>query len=91
MTGVTGTGQVDAAAIEESVVALKAESGVPVAVGFGISSPADAAAVGRFADAVVVGSALVKVIAAYGKSPELLPRVTSFVRALKGGLRGEAS
>jgi tryptophan synthase alpha chain len=89
MTGVTGAGQVDAAAIEEAVLTLKAESDVPVAVGFGISSPADAAAVGRFADAVVVGSALVKVIAAYGKSPELLPQVKAFVRALKGGLRGE--
>ncbi|WP_027714666.1 tryptophan synthase subunit alpha [Desulfuromonas sp. TF] len=89
MTGVTGAGQVDAAAIEEAVLTLKAESDVPVAVGFGISSPADAAAVGRFADAVVVGSALVKVIAAYGKSPELLPQVQALVRALKGGLRVE--
>lgn len=86
MTGVTGTGQVDAAAIEAAVLSLKEESGVPVAVGFGISSPADATAVGRFADAVVVGSALVKIIAVHGKSPELLPQVKTFVRALKGGL-----
>ena len=89
MTGVTGAAQVDAAAIEEMVLSLKAESAVPVAVGFGISTPTDAAAVGRFADAVVVGSALVKVVAAHGKTPELLPQVKRFVRALKGGLRGE--
>jgi len=89
MTGVTGAGQVDAAAIEDAVISLKSQCQIPVAVGFGISSPADAAAVGRFADAVVVGSALVKVIAAYGKSPELLPQVETFVRALKGGLTGE--
>jgi tryptophan synthase alpha chain len=89
MTGVTGAAQVDAASIEEAVLSLKEGCNVPVAVGFGISTPADAAAVGRFADAVVVGSALVKVVAAYGKSPELLPQVKAFVRALKGGLRGE--
>jgi len=91
MTGVTGVQQVDAAAIEEAVVALKASSPVPVAVGFGISSPADAAAVGKFADAVVVGSALVKVVAAYGGSPDLLSQVKGFVRALKDGLRGSAA
>lgn len=91
MTGVTGVQQVDAAAIEGRVLALKDQSPVPVAVGFGISSPADAAAVGRFADAVVVGSALVKVVAAYGSSPDLLPQVQAFVRALKEGLRGGAA
>lgn len=87
MTGVTGASQVDAAAIEEQVRLLQGLSPVPVAVGFGIASPADAAAVGRFADAVVVGSALVKVVEAYGASSELLPRVGSFVRSLKDGLR----
>ncbi len=87
MTGVTGASQVDAGAIEEQVRMLQGLSPVPVAVGFGIASPADAAAVGRFADAVVVGSALVKVVAAYGASAELLPRVGSFIRSLKDGLR----
>lgn len=87
MTGVTGTSHVDAAAIEQQVSDLQRLSPVPVAVGFGISSPADAAAVGRFADAVVVGSALVKVVAAYGASPELSTRVGDFVRSLKQGLR----
>jgi tryptophan synthase alpha chain len=87
MTGVTGTSQVDAAAIEQQVKDLQQLSPVPVAVGFGISSPADAAAVGRFADAVVVGSALVKVVAAYGASPELPVRVGDFIRSLKQGLR----
>jgi tryptophan synthase alpha chain len=88
MTGVTGVQQVDATGIEEEVRGLKSQSPVPVAVGFGISSPADAAAVGRFADAVVVGSALVKVIAAYGKSPDLAAQVERFVRSLKEGVKG---
>jgi tryptophan synthase alpha chain len=87
MTGVTGASQIDAAAIEQQVSELQQLSPVPVAVGFGISSPADAAAVGRFADAVVVGSALVKVVEAYGTSPELAARVGAFVRSLKEGLR----
>ncbi len=91
MTGVTGVRQVDAAAIEASVQELKALSPVPVAVGFGISSPESAHAVGRFADAVVVGSALVKVIEAHGRSPELIPQVKRFVRALKAGVRGQAA
>jgi len=90
MTGVTGASQVDAAAIEAAVCSLRAQSPVPVAVGFGISSPEDAAAVGAFADAVVVGSALVKVVAAYGSSPELTTKVGEFVRALKQGLRRQA-
>jgi tryptophan synthase alpha chain len=87
MTGVTGTSQVDAGAIEAAVRSLRELSPVPVAVGFGISSAADAAAVGSFADAVVVGSALVKVVAAYGSSPELPAQAGAFIRALKQSLQ----
>jgi len=91
MTGVTGTSQVDAGAIEAAVRSLRAMSPVPVAVGFGISSAADAAAVGSFADAVVVGSALVKVVAAYGSSPELLVQAGAFIHTLKQSLRHRAA
>jgi len=86
MTGVTGSQQVDAAAISGAVNELKAMSKVPVAVGFGVSSPQDAGAVADFADAVVVGSALVKLIAQYGKSPELLDEVKGFVQQLKAAI-----
>ena len=91
MTGVTGTRAVEAAAIEGSVLALKGRSPVPVAVGFGIATPADVEAVGRFADAVVVGSALVRVIETWGSSPQVIPQVTAFVRSLKDALRKKAS
>ncbi|MCP3177153.1 MAG: tryptophan synthase subunit alpha [Desulfuromonadales bacterium] len=87
MTGVTGSRTIDAAAIAENVAELKAKSPVPIAVGFGIATPDDAKAVAGFADAVVVGSALVRVIEAYGESPELVSRVREFVRALKEGVR----
>ena len=62
-----------------------------MAVGFGIASAADAAAVAGFADAVVVGSALVKVIQAYGNSPDLTTQVQDFVRSLKKGVRSAAA
>ncbi len=88
MTGVTGAQAVEPAAIEAEVRRLRGLSRVPVAVGFGISTPADAAAVARFADAVVVGSALVKVIAEHAGSSALLPQVGEFVRRLKCGITG---
>ena len=65
---------------------MQDKSRVPVAVGFGISTSSDAAAVGAFADAVVVGSALVKIIEAHGKSTDLLPRVKEFISSLKEGI-----
>lgn len=86
MTGVTGAQQVDPAAIAMEVSELRQQAPVPVAVGFGISSAEDAAAVASFADAVVVGSALVKVIEAYGQAETLFEKVAEFVSALKSGV-----
>ena len=91
MTGVTGSQAVDAAAIADAVTALRAQSPVPVAVGFGITTAADAAAIGRFADGVVVGSALVRIIESCGASAELLPEVRRFVSGLKAGLGNSPS
>jgi tryptophan synthase alpha chain len=53
-----------------------------VAVGFGISTPEQAAEVARSADAVVVGSAIVRRIAEHGKEPDLAERISSLVRPL---------
>jgi tryptophan synthase alpha chain len=85
MTGVTGTQKVDAAAIAADVAAVRGYSQVPVAVGFGVSTPEDVRAVAAFADAVVVGSALVKVIESYGRLPKLIEEVQRFARDLKSG------
>jgi len=90
MTGVTGSQQVDPGAIAETVLEIRKHSAVPVAVGFGITTPNDARAVAGFADAVVVGSALVKIIAASGKKPELLDEVRAFMTALSEGVRAAA-
>jgi tryptophan synthase alpha chain len=86
MTGVTGSKQVDAGAIAVAVNELKEQSPVPVAVGFGISTPEDARDVARIADAVVVGSALVKRIAEFSDSPSLLDEIRGFVRQLKAAI-----
>jgi tryptophan synthase alpha chain len=59
LTGVTGVKSVDASSIGPAVERVRKASGLPVAVGFGIRTPEQAAAVARVADAAVVGTALV--------------------------------
>jgi tryptophan synthase alpha chain len=86
MTGVTGSKQVDAGAIAAAVNGLKEQSPVSVAVGFGVSTPEDARAVAGIADAVVVGSALVKLIDEFRGSPNLLQEVGNFARQLKAAI-----
>jgi tryptophan synthase alpha chain len=83
MTGVTGSRRLDPEEIRQAVIEVRNLSPIPVGVGFGINTPEDAAAVGSYADAVVVGSALVKVIAEHAGDTQLRQKVHSFV----GGLR----
>jgi len=64
VAGVTGVKEADAEAVAPAVARVRAATGLPVAVGFGIKTPERAAAVARVADAAVVGSALVDEIAA---------------------------
>lgn len=59
VAGVTGVLEADADAVAPAVARVRAASGLPVAVGFGIKTPERAAAVARIADAAVVGSALI--------------------------------
>ena len=91
MTGVTGAQKISPEDIQVAVEELKRMADIPVAVGFGITTAADAKAVGNFADGVIVGSALVKIIAEYGQSEELLPEVIKFIAELKHGLTASAS
>jgi len=69
---------------------IRAHTHLPVAVGFGISTPAQARAVATVADAVVVGSAVVNQIAQYGRSPELEARVVDFTRPLVEAVRNRS-
>ncbi|MDT8440581.1 MAG: tryptophan synthase subunit alpha [Desulfuromonadales bacterium] len=83
MTGVTGSQRVDADAIAASVEELRQVSPVPVAVGFGVTTADDARQIAGFADAVVVGSALVRLIAEHAGSDRLYDEVKLFATALK--------
>jgi tryptophan synthase alpha chain len=92
IAGITGTKAVDTDGVARAVARLRRHSRLPVAVGFGIRTPDQAAAVARIADGTVVGSALVDEIAAHldagGKArPELVDGVLGRVRALADGVR----
>jgi tryptophan synthase alpha chain len=82
--GVTGARAAVAAGATELAERIRRETTLPVALGFGISHPDHVREVGRFADAAVVGSALVQVIADAGDSERLVPAVDAYVRWLKG-------
>ena len=63
IAGITGTGSADIGKLKGEIEAIRASTDLPIAVGFGIKSPENAAEIGAFADAVVVGSALVQCVA----------------------------
>ena len=66
VAGITGLQQAQQGSIEDAVARLKAQTDIPVAVGFGIRTPEQAANVARVADGVVVGSAIVELVAQHG-------------------------
>jgi tryptophan synthase alpha chain len=77
--GVTGAQDSVAQAFEEKLALIRQHTDLPVAVGFGISNPEQAATVARVADAVVVGSAIVDLIGKIGDRDDLANRVGKFV------------
>jgi tryptophan synthase alpha chain len=80
--GVTGEQSSLSDSLSTQLAELRRHTSLPIAVGFGISTPGQAAAVAKEADAVVVGSAIVRQIAENGQSAELTRRVYDFVRPL---------
>lgn len=66
VAGITGMQQAAQASIEDAVARLKAASDIPVAVGFGVRTPEQAAAIARVADGVVVGSAFIDIVKQHG-------------------------
>jgi tryptophan synthase alpha chain len=79
--GVTGASSALAPDLAESIARVREATGLPVAVGFGISSAEQAAAVGRLADGVVVGSALVDAVGSGGAAA-----ARRFLGELRAGL-----
>ena len=84
VAGITGLQQAAQASIEDAVRRLKAGTDLPIAVGFGVRTPDQAAAIARVADGVVVGSAIVEIVAEHGAAAA--PHVTDYVRSLKSAI-----
>jgi tryptophan synthase alpha chain len=92
ITGITGTAAPDVNNVHKHVRRIKEATALPVAVGFGVKTPEQAGALGKVADAVVVGSALVGAIeqslAADGRSTsKTVPAVLDLVGSLAAALR----
>ena len=92
VAGITGTKSADTSTIQAAVNRLKTHTNLPVAVGFGIKTPAQVAEVGKIADAAVVGSALVDVIEANlddngNAKAGLVDKALEFVATLAKGVQ----
>jgi tryptophan synthase alpha chain len=87
LTGITGAKLPNLADVGKNVEKIRKVTRVPVAVGFGVATPEDAAEVAAIADGVIVGSAIVKLIATHQQKPEMVKHVAEFVRSLKNAMR----
>ncbi len=85
--GVTGEQVALAEGLKQSVTRIQRLTGKPVAVGFGISTPEQAAAVAGLAEGVVVGSAIVRVVAQHAENPALLETVEAFAKSLADAVK----
>jgi tryptophan synthase alpha chain len=85
--GVTGEQSSLAADISSQVAEIKKHTALPVAVGFGISTPEQAMEVAHASDAVVVGSAIVRRIGEHGKSDALVGKVSEFVAPIAAAVK----
>jgi len=84
--GITGAQGLQAETLQAPIEQIRKCTELPVAVGFGIKDPASAAAVSRFAEGVVVGSALVEALAGAGSEDEACQRAGDFVASLRAAL-----
>jgi len=85
-TGITGAQKNLTNDAEQLVRRLRQYTDLPIAVGFGVSTPEQVAALGEFADAAVVGSALVAIIEKSSRE-EAPSSIARFIKGLLGGLR----
>ncbi len=93
ITGITGTRAASTEHLEQAIPRIRKVTDLPIAIGFGVRSPQQAAAASRIADAAVVASALIDTLAANldatGKAnPDAVRKVLDQVRALAEGVRG---
>jgi tryptophan synthase alpha chain len=88
VTGVTGVRPTVPEKLEGLVASIRRETELPIGVGFGISTPEQAARVGSFADAVIVGSAIARLLEDSTGGDDALARVGTFASAMKAAVRG---
>ncbi len=86
VAGITGLQQAATASVAQAVARLKASTDLPIAVGFGIRTPDQAAAIGQVADAVVVGSAIVDLVGQHGA--QAAGPVCEYVASLRAAVDG---
>ena len=79
--GVTGVRTEIGTAIGDLIQTVKEECSIPCAIGFGISTPEQAEAMAKISDGAIVGSAIVKIVAKYGK--DCVPYVKEYVQSMK--------
>jgi len=92
LKGVTGSARLDVSAVADRLDLIRRCTDLPIGVGFGVSDPDSAAAVARVADAVVVGSALVRRIADLVHSPQQIPAaVAELVSAMRRAMDAQAA
>ena len=85
LTGVTGARRELPKDIASKIRAIRSVTDKPIAVGFGVSSPKQAAQIARVADGVIVGSAIVKII---GEKKNMVPRVYRFAKSMAKAVHG---
>ena len=86
LTGITGAQLSNVGEVQHNIDKLRKVSAAPIAVGFGVATPKDAAQMSKMADGVIVGSAIVKRIASHLQDPGMIGHVAEFVRSLKSAM-----
>jgi tryptophan synthase alpha chain len=87
ITGITGTAVPKISDIKTAVDKIRKITNLPIAVGFGISQPQQAREIGQFADGIVIGSAVVKLIDENRNNPDLIKIVSNYTEKIKEVLR----
>lgn len=83
--GVTGVRKEIGSNVAEMINIAKEVKDIPCAIGFGISTPEQAAAMSKFSDGIIVGSAIVKIVAQYGV--DCVPHVVEYVKSMKNAIK----
>jgi len=85
LKGVTGAGNLDTASVEEALPRIRRHVEMPVGVGFGIRDAATARAIGRVADAVIIGTRIIQLVEGLPR-PEVAPALSAFLREVRAAL-----